>query len=321
MYGYDIFHDDLMQSLINTVREGKNSHAYIFEGAKGLDILTAARLFAMALTCKNTEIAPCTSCPSCIEAKADTNPDIVYVRPDKDKKSIGTDNMRKVEEDAAIKPFAATRKVYIIEDGALLTEPAQNVFLKTLEEPPEYAMFIIVIENADALLQTIRSRAVRVHFPNVNDETVRKYISGKYPEVQERLDFLVKYCAGVPLTADSVIEDEEFETLRNAALEKLPALLSDKEIRAFEIQKFADENKDSFVKIVDFWLSFLRDILLLQTGARESLINIDKGEQLRKAAAKINPEKIVTVMDRLVTAQKMTARYVNTKAVSLWLAL
>lgn len=321
MYGYDIFHDDLMQSLINTVREGTCSHAYIFEGAKGLGILTAARLFAAALTCKNTEIAPCTSCPSCIEAKADTNPDIVYVRPDKDKKSIGTDNMRNVEEDAAIKPFAAARKVYIIEDGALLTEPAQNVFLKTLEEPPEYAAFIIVIENAEVLLQTIRSRAVIVHFPNVSDDTVRTYIAGKYPEVQERIDFLVKYCAGVPLIADSVIEDEEFETLRNAALDKLPALLSDKEIRAFELQKFTEDNKDSFVKIADFWLSFLRDVLLLQTGARDNIINVDKQDKLRAVSSKINPEKIVAVMDRLITAQKMAARYVNTKAISLWLAL
>lgn len=321
MYGYDIFHDDLMQNLIDTVRNGKNAHAYIFEGEKGLGIRSAARLFAAALTCKNQEIAPCTSCPSCIEAKADTNPDIIYVRPDKDKKSIGTDNMRRVEEDAAIKPFAASRKVYVFEDGSLLTEPAQNVFLKTLEEPPEYAAFIIVIDNAETLLQTIRSRSVIVHFPNVSEEAVRKYISEKYPEVHERLDFLVKYCAGVPLTADSIIEDAEFEPLRNASLEKLPSLLSDNAIKAFEIQKFTDENKDSFVKILDFWLSFLRDILLLQTGVYEEIINVDKRDTLRRASARVNPEKIVEIMDRLITAQKMAARYVNTKAVSFWLAL
>lgn len=321
MYGYEIFHDNLMQSLINTVREGTCSHAYIFEGEKGLGTYDAARLFAAALTCQNTEIAPCTSCPSCVEAKADTNPDIIYIRPDKDKKSIGTDNMRKVEEDAAMKPFAARRKIYIIEDGSLLTEPAQNVFLKTLEEPPEYAAFIIVTENADTLLQTIRSRAVIVHFPNASDAEVREYILKKYPKVQERLDFLVKYCAGVPLKADSVIEDSDFETLRSNSLSSLDFLLSDNVKRALEIQNFTDENKDNFSRVLDFWLSFLRDILLLQTGARENLINVDKRDELRAAASKINPEKIVKIMDKVVTAQKMAARYVNIKAVSLWLAL
>lgn len=321
MYGYEIFHEDLLQSLINTVRAGTCSHAYIFEGDKGLGTLEAARLFAAALTCKNTEAAPCSSCASCVEAKADTNPDIIYIRPDKDKKSIGTENMRKVEEDAAIKPFAANRKVYIIEDGSLLTEPAQNVFLKTLEEPPAYAAFIIVTENADALLQTIRSRSVIVHFPNISDTEVKAYISKKYPEIQERLDFLVKYCGGVPLRADSVAEDDTFEALRADSLGKLSALLSDNAAHAFEVQKFTDDNKDNFSRILDFWLSFLRDILLLQTGARENLINVDKIETLRLASVKVSPEKIVEIMDRLVTAQKMASRYVNTKAVSLWLAL
>ena len=321
MYGYDIFHDDLMQNLIDTVRGGKNAHAYIFEGAKGLGVFNAARLFAAALTCKNRETAPCGSCPSCVEAKADTNPDIIYPKPEKDKKSIGVNVMRGVEEDAGIKPFSASRKVYVFEDGNLLTEQAQNVFLKTLEEPPEYAAFIIVIDNADTLLETIRSRSVIVHFPNVSDKMVREYITEKYPEVDERLDFLVKYCAGVPLTADTVIEDTEFEPLRNASLEMLPALLSDNITRAFEVQKFTEEHKDSFAQILDFWLSFLRDILLLQTGAFEGIINTDKRDILKKAGAKTEPEKIVSVMDSIVTAQKMTARYVNTKAVTLWLSL
>ena len=320
MYGYEIFHEDLMRGLLESVHSGQSSHAYIFEGERGLGVINAARLFAAALACANTEIAPCGACPSCIEAKANTNPDIVYMRPDKDKKTIGADNMRSLEEDAAIKPFAAKRKVYIFEDASLITEAAQNVFLKTLEEPPEYAAFIIVTENADILLETIRSRAVRVTFPRVSDEAVRQYISEKYPD-EDKLDFLVKYCAGVPYEADSVIGDDEFETLRSSSLEKLTPLLSDKTIGAFEIQKFAEENKDSFAKILDFWMSFLRDVVLIQTGAREGIINIDKLDTLRALASKTDPQKTVRVMDLIITAQKMTARYVNTKAVSYWLSL
>lgn len=321
MYGYDIFHEDLMQSLIDTVHSGSCSHAYIFEGSKGLGIDTAARLFAAALTCKNSEISPCGACPSCTEARADTNPDIIYPKPDKDKKTIGAKNMRALEEDVGIKPFAAKRKVYIFEEGKLLTEAAQNVFLKTLEEPPEYAVFIIITENAETLLQTIRSRAVIVHFPNVSDDIVRKYISEKYPEVHERLEFLIKYCAGVPYTADAVISDEEFEPLRAASLEKLPLLLSDNTLSAFEIQKFTEENKDSFTQVLDFWLSFLRDILLLQTGGYDNIINIDKRDKLRSIAAGHDPLKITDTMNSVVTAHKMAARYVNTKAVSYWLAI
>ena len=81
MYGYETFHEDLMKNLIESVHNGASSHAYIFEGEKGLGVLNSARLFAAALTCKNTGVAPCGSCQNCVESKADTNPDIIYVRP------------------------------------------------------------------------------------------------------------------------------------------------------------------------------------------------------------------------------------------------
>ncbi len=320
MYGYEIFHDELMNNLIDSVHRGAASHAYIFEGDKGLGIRNAARLFAAALTCPNTEIAPCGACPSCIEAKADTNPDIIYVNSG-EKKSIGAEQMRDLEEDVAIKPFNSARKVYIIEDGAQLTEAAQNVFLKTFEEPPEYAVFIIITENSSLLLQTILSRFTLIHFPNVSDEAVENYIKCKYPEETERLPFLVKYCAGIPQTADSVISNENFETLRSASLEKLFSLVSSDRRSAFVIEKFVEENKESFPQILDFWLSFLRDVTLLQTGAGERLINIDKKDSLRQIAARINPEKTVKMSEKVITSRKMTARYVNPKAVSVWLAL
>jgi len=75
MYGYETFHEDLMKNLIESVHNGVSSHAYIFEGEKGLGVLNSARLFAAALTCKNTGVAPCGSCKNCVESKADTNPD------------------------------------------------------------------------------------------------------------------------------------------------------------------------------------------------------------------------------------------------------
>ena len=74
MYGYETFHEDLMKNLIESVHNGASSHAYIFEGEKGLGVLNSARLFAAALTCKNTGVAPCGSCQNCVESKADTNP-------------------------------------------------------------------------------------------------------------------------------------------------------------------------------------------------------------------------------------------------------
>ena len=144
----------------------------------------------------------------------------------------------------AVKPFNSKHKVYIFEDASLLTEEAQNTFLKTFEEPPEYAVFILITENSTSLLQTILSRFTLVHFPSVSDAIMEKYISEKYPDEQERLPFLIKYCAGVPGMADNIINDENFESVRTSSLEKLFSVLSIDRRLAFVVQKYLDENKD-----------------------------------------------------------------------------
>lgn len=136
MYGYETFHEDLMKNLIESVHNGASSHAYIFEGEKGLGVLNSARLFAAALTCKNTGVVPCGSCQNCVESKADTNPDIIYVRPKADKKSIGAKDMRKLEEDVAVKPFNSKHKVYIFEDASLTYRGGTKYVLKRLKNRP-----------------------------------------------------------------------------------------------------------------------------------------------------------------------------------------
>lgn len=321
MYGYETFHEELMKNLIESVHQGRSSHAYIFEGEKGLGKLNSARLFAASLTCSNTDISPCGTCSSCVEAKANSNPDIIYVRPKKDKKTIGADDMRELEEDVAIKPFDSKHKVYIFEDGAQLTPAAQNVFLKTFEEPPEYAVFIIVIENLTLLLPTILSRFTSIHFPPVSNEMIERHIRNNYPEIDDRLPFLIKFSGGIPGTADKIIKDEEFEPLRMASLENLFTLCSSNKIAAFKIQKFLEENKEKAESILNFWLLFLRDVILIQTDAPEMIINVDKKEHLRKLASRINPEYAVKMTNKLVKSENMLGRYVSLKAISMWLAL
>jgi DNA polymerase-3 subunit delta' len=317
MYGYTTFHDDLINNLIKSVHNGTASHAYIFEGSKGLYKHEAAQLFAETLTCQNVSSAPCGTCPPCIQAKAKTNPDIIYIEKPSDKKSIGVEPIRALNDDVAIRPFYSQKKVYIINEGDILTVEAQNAFLKTLEEPPEYAVFIIIVENSSVLLQTVLSRSTLIHFPPVSDKLIENYIREKYPEQEERISFLTKYCEGIPGTVDDVIADDNFETLRENSLNKLPSLLSKNKILAYTIQKFIDENKDDAEFIFDFWVSYLRDVVVIQCNAPNRIINIDKTEKLQLLAGKYEPKLIVKAIDEIVNAKEMLRRYVNLKAVSL----
>lgn len=321
MHGYKTFHEDIMNELINSVKNGMSSNAYIFEGPRGLFKHENARLFAAALTCLSDGDIPCGMCRSCVEAAANSNPDIIYVNRPKDKKSISVDTIRGVNEDALIKPFSSPRKVYIINEGDLLTAQAQNAFLKTFEEPPEFAVFIIVAETAASLLPTVISRAVTVSFPIVPSKKIEEILLRDYPGERERIPFLVNYCGGIPGRAEEIINDPGFEALRGEALSVLAKFMTGGAPAAFEAEEFVEKNKENADEVFSFWISYLRDILVLQCGAFERAVNTDKLSELRAVSSRFDEKKTVRAAELMIESREMLGRHVKASAAALRAAL
>lgn len=326
MYGYTTFHPKTAQSLIDSVRHGTASHAYIFEGAPGMYKTETAKLFANALVCRSKDSAPCGECPCCKEALLGTCPDIIFVEhgkgaDGKPKKTIGVEEARDLSADSLKKPYGSLRKVYIIPDGENLTAEAQNALLKTLEEPPEYAVFIIIIPSAAQLLQTIISRSTVVSFNAVSSELIYDYIMKKYPHKKDSAAFLTKYCEGIPGMADKLAADEEFDDLRSKSLSMMNVLVSENPQDAFKIQEFISDNKDRAKEIYDMWLSFLRDISVIHCGNTEAVINSDKLDALRTLCAKIDLKRCIRGAELIVESEEMLSKAVKLSASALRLAL
>ena len=168
------------------------------------------------------------------------------------------------------------------------------------------------------------SRAALVHFPPVPNTITEEYIKEKYPEAENK-EFLVKYCSGIPGRADDVMENERFYAIRTESLEKLPLLMTKNKLYAFKIRKYLDDEKDNADMILDFWISYLRDILVMQTCTPEApeamVINTDKIADLRPLAQKLDPKITAAALDELFTAKEMLRRYVSIKSMALHLAL
>lgn len=147
------------QRLRGAAARGALSHALIFSGSG--ERVTAARYAAAAMECTCGSAKPCLSCNACRKVMQDIHPDVIFVR-DPEHVEISVDTVRQARADAFIRPNEGARKIYIFEDGSLLTEKDQNVLLKTVEEGPDYAAFFFCAENSAMLLQTIRSRCVEV---------------------------------------------------------------------------------------------------------------------------------------------------------------
>jgi len=319
MYGYEILHEEILDNLITNVRRNTGGHAYVFEGERGIGSFEAAKLFANALVCEKTNVAPCGVCSACVLAKANTHPDIHFVSPKQDKKNIVVEQIREVSKDAYTKPFETKKKVYIISYGDEMNEQAQNAFLKLLEEPPEYAVFVILAENIESLLPTIRSRCEKIKFVPVSTEKIKSRLEANYPDMQN-IDFLSRYANGNIEKARKLAEEADFMPLRAGAFEILPKLLSTELLDSYDVADFVNSNKDDVKWIFEIWIGFLRDIMLIQNDGDKYLVNVDYENELNGLANRFDEILIVTATDEILAAQEMQRRYVSLNTTILRLA-
>ena len=155
-FGAFLGNDALKRRLQESFRQGKTSHCYLLCGVEGSGQRTLALQMAAALECKDERNPGCGVCPACRKVLAKQHPDVITV-DDTEHKNVAVDIVRQARSDVFIRPNEGRKKVYIIPRGQDLGAPSQNALLKILEEPPEYAVFLILTTSAEKLLPTIRS--------------------------------------------------------------------------------------------------------------------------------------------------------------------
>ena len=161
--------------LNNIIKNNNISHSYLFYGIDGIGKSLFAREFAKMILCLNSsENKPCNECKSCLQFNSDNNPD--YYEIGLEENSIKIDKIRQMQKKALEKPIISDKKVYIINDSDYMTKEAQNCLLKTLEEPPKYLTIILIASNESKLLNTIKSRCIKISFKNIENNTLKDYI-------------------------------------------------------------------------------------------------------------------------------------------------
>ena len=216
-----IGHDDIIRHLKNAIETGKVSHSYIFTGEAGSGKKLLAGTFAAALQCESGESEPCMTCDSCKKVIGKNHPDIITVTHEKPG-SISIDEVRdQVVHDVDIKPYCSPYEIYIIPDAEMMTVQAQNAILKTIEEPPEYAVILLLTSNIDSLLHTIRSRCVRLDLKVVDDGLVKKYLMEhlQVPDYQAEIDILFRSVRAVTWRSSlrqrlSITDRRRWDTMR-----------------------------------------------------------------------------------------------------------
>ncbi|MBQ3414542.1 MAG: hypothetical protein IJH39_04175 [Clostridia bacterium] len=176
MFNKILGNEKIKQELIGTIEKEKVSHSYLFIGKEGIGKRLIAKEFSKRLLCLNNEED---NCKSCLEFENNNHPDFYYIDSE-DGKSIKIEQIRYMQKKVQEKPIISKRKIYIIDNADLMTLEAQNCLLKTLEEPPEFVTIILIGQNEDAFLATIKSRCMILRFKSISNELVQKYMEENY---------------------------------------------------------------------------------------------------------------------------------------------
>lgn len=300
--------DAIVRHLQNALHTGTVSHAYLIVGEDLSDMRQISDALSSVLVCEDRAeeeglAEPCGRCTGCIQAAAGDHPDIRVLVPAKTT-STGVDDIRELTSDIIYRPYRAAYRIFIIPDAQKMTVQAQNAVLKTLEEPPEYAVLILLSTSLTGFLPTLLSRSVCLQLKPVPDEMIAERIRQERGEMPEYADLLTVCAAGSPGRAMRLLEDEGFDAFARTSLELLTRLTGKDaaEIAAFAEEAAGNGHAELFVYILQV---FVRDLLMAKAaGTAASLILAGNIQYISRTAGEL-PFDALDRMDRIAqTAQQ-----------------
>lgn len=235
--------NEKVREYLNSTIENKNiSHSFIFVGKPGIGKKQFAHQYAEMIMCLQDGKCDGNSvkCDSCIKFEGNANPDYAEITPDG--KTLKIEQIRNLQARIVEKPITSRRKVYVIDDADLMSEESQNCLLKTLEEPPEYAVIILIVSNESKILPTIKSRCVIIKFQPLTSKEIKQV----KPELS---DDLIQLLEGSLLNAENIEQKKE----QYAQLSNLVNVLENKQlVEVFNSADLLYKGKDDIITLLEY---------------------------------------------------------------------
>lgn len=274
-----IGHEKQIKNLQNTIKNNKIGHSYLFVGEEAIGKKAVALYFAKTLLCEKKGLIPCNVCNSCIKFDTHNHPDFFFIEPEKN--IIKKGQIEEVIKNIMTKPYESEKKIFIIDDSYKMNKEAQNSFLKTLEEPPKFAHFILISTNSRNLLPTIVSRCEVIKFFPAKKSEIVHILTTEYNKDKEKAEFISSFSRGRVGKIIQLFSSEDFFQKREKVIEIIDEIVRGEKFKVFSFYDFFKENEEEYEEILDIILYWFRDLMIYkELGTSELLVNKDKIELL-----------------------------------------
>ena len=307
-----IGHDKVKDHLRKAIEYHKVSHAYILSGEEGMGKKTLAEAFAMTLLCERSEKEPCMQCHACKQMMSGNHPDVIRVTHEKPG-SIGVDDIRtQINDTIYIKPYSSSYKIYLVDEAEKMTPQAQNALLKTIEEPPAYAVIMLMTTNQELFLPTILSRCIQLKLRPLKDTQVSDYLKETMGIPEEKADVFAAFARGNLGKAIHLASSEEFGLLYRQILNLLKNLKEmDISMLLDSIRKLQEDQLD-LRECLDFMQLWYRDILMFKvTKDINTLVFKDEYAKVSSLCQKSSYEGLELILEAIEKAKTRLDANVN----------
>lgn len=311
-FAHIVGREDVTGCLQNAIRQDKLSHAYILAGEKGSGKRLIASVFAMTLLCETGGDEPCTHCTSCKKFLSGNHPDVRFVTHEKPN-SIGIDEIREqLVNDVDIRPYESRYKIYIVDEASKMTPQAQNALLKTLEEPPAYAVILLLADNLEMLLPTIVSRSMVLHLRPIAEDKIKSFLMQQMHVPDYQAEIEAAFAQGNIGRAKKIAESSEFMEMTQNAVNLLKRSKKMEVREMVEIIHRLNADKQNIQDYLDLFVMWFRDVLLFKaTREVDGLIFKEEINAIQERAQVSSYEGLQEILSAVQTAAGRLRANVN----------
>ena len=264
--GFDALlgNERLKDNLRSSINRGRISHFYLISGPSGSGKRTLAKLLAAAILCKGAD-RPCGTCPACRKVLGNGHPDFITI-DDPEKKTVPVDLIREARSDIYIRPNEADHKIYLFPRAHDMGIPGQNALLKVLEEPPAYGVFILLTDNPQKLLPTVRSRCTELALTALPEDIALQQLNKDFPD-RNRETVLAAIGRSGGFLGQAKESLEEGSDLPVQTAEFLTAFAHRNSYALAQVLVPMEKwKRDQLIPILQQWAAFLEGALAYRSG-------------------------------------------------------